>query len=267
MKTRSQRVLVVAGALSWTMAALAQDQTLLTETFSYASGNLTEVSSGGWTAHSGAGSNPVQVNASGAAVLRGGSAEDVNRIISATALTSGTLFASFTLDLSAGTIAASGVSNYILHFKDATTGFRARVFLGSGTTADTDLFRLGIENDASDGAATVFYSGNLDRTAPHQVTVAYDLAAGTSKLWVNAPVSGPATVEDNVAASPLGMVGVGLRQGGSAATTGNYSGLQVDNLTVTYSSPAVVPEPGTWALGLVGLGVLGMVLRRGTPSR
>jgi hypothetical protein len=62
------------------------------------------------------------------------------------------------------------------------------------------------------------------------------------------------------------MVGVALRQGGSAATTGNYSGLQVDNLTVTYS-PAVVPEPTTWALGIAGLGVMGWSVRRRMASR
>ena len=261
MNTRIHQALLAAGSLALPLALFAQDQTLLTETFSYAAGNLTAVSNGGWAAHSGAGSNPVQVNASGAAIVRGGSAEDVNSVLSATPLTTGTLLASFTLDFSSGTLAASGVSSYFLHFKDATTGFRARVFLGSATVADTDLFRLGIENDGSDGAATVAYSANLDRTASHQVTVAYDLAAGTSKLWINAPLNGPATVEDTVAATPLGMVGVALRQGGSGTTTGNYSGLQVDNLTVMYS-PAVVPEPGTWALGMAGLGMLGWSIRR-----
>jgi hypothetical protein len=248
------------------MAMLAQDQTLLAESFSYAAGNITAVSSGAWIAHSGAGSNPVQVNASGAAVVRGGSAEDVNWTLSATPLTTGTLLASFTLDFSSGTLAASGVSTYFLHFKDATTGFRARVFLGSATVADTDLFRLGIENDGGDGAATVSYSSNLDRTSPHQVTVAYDLAAGTSRLWVNTPLTGPATVEDSVAATPLGIVGVALRQGGGATTTGNYSGLQVDNLNVTYSA-TVVPEPGTWALGITGLGFMGWSVRRRIASR
>ena len=266
MRTRTHHSLLAAGLLAFPVAILAQDQTLLTETFSYAAGNLTAVSNGGWIAHSGAGSNPVQVNASAAAVLRGGSAEDVNWTLSPTPLTTGSLLASFTVDLSSGTLVASGVSTYFLHFKDGTTGFRARVFLGSADVADTDLFRLGIENDGGDGATTISYSANLDRTAPHQVAVAYDLAAGTSKLWINAPLTGPATVEDALAAAPLGMVGVALRQGGSAATTGNYSGLQVDNLTVTYS-PAVVPEPTTWALGIAGLGVMGWSVRRRMASR
>ena len=266
MNKRIPQALVAAGALSLPFAALAQDQTLLVENFSYASGALTAVSGGIWSAHSGGGSNPVQVNASGAAVLRGGSAEDLNATIAASALTSGTLFASFSLDLSSGSIAATGVNTYLVHFKDASTGFRGRVFIGSATVADPDLFRIGVENDGSDGAATVAFTSNLDRTAPYQVTLAYDLSAGTSKLWVNAPVSGPATVEDTVAAAPLGIVGVALRQGGGATTTGVFSGAQVDNLTVTYS-PAVVPEPGTWALGLVGAGILGWSARRRGVTR
>lgn len=266
MNKKTPQALVVVGALSLPLAALAQDQTLLVETFSYASGAITAVSGGIWNAHNGAGTNPVQVGATGVAVLRGGSAEDVNATLSASPLTAGTLFASFTLDLSSATIAASGVSTYLVHFKDTSTGFRGRVFIGSATVADPDLFRIGVENDGSDGAATVAFTSNLDRTAPYQVTLAYDLSAGTSKLWVNAPVSGPATVEDNVAAAPVGIVGVALRQGGSGTSTGNFSGAQVDNLTVTYS-PAAVPEPGTWALGLVGAGILGWSARRRGVAR
>ena len=107
-------------SLSPLLATAAVHAQILSETFGYSSGNLTTVSSAAWAAHSGAGSNPVQVNASGAAVLRGGSAEDVNRSLGST-YTDGTLWASFDLDFSTGTIAASGVNTYVLHFKDDTT--------------------------------------------------------------------------------------------------------------------------------------------------
>jgi hypothetical protein len=244
-------------SLSPLLATAAVHAQILSETFGYSSGNLTTVSSAAWAAHSGAGSNPVQVNASGAAVLRGGSAEDVNRSLGST-YTDGTLWASFDLDFSTGTIAASGVNTYVLHFKDDTTGFRGRVFIGSSTAADTDLFRLGIENDAGDGGTAIFTS-DLDRTSVHSVTVAYDITAKTSKLWVDAPTSGPATVQDTAAAtSALSMSAVGLRQGGSIASTGNYTGLQIDNLVVSYTP---VPEPEEWA-AIVGAGLVGFALWR-----
>lgn len=252
---------VAAGATTFSHGLSAQDAALLSESFSYPVGSLTAVSGGSWAAHSGTNSNPVQVHGTGAAVLRGGSAEDVNRLLGPAPLNEGVLYASFTVDFSSGTLGATGVSTYFLHFKDSGTGFRGRVFIGSASVADSDLFRLGIENDGGDGAATVSYSGNLDRTAPHQVTVAYDLGLGTSRLWVNAPVTGPATVEDNVAGSLVPVTSIALRQGGAATSTGNYSGLLVDNLTVVHQT-TVIPEPSTWALAVAGIVVVGWATRR-----
>lgn len=249
----SRFLLLSAGAL---VAASSVQAQLLSENFSYSAGNLTTVSSAAWVAHSGAGSNPVQVNAGGAAVLRGGSAEDVNRSLGGT-YSEGTLWASFDLDFSTGSIAASGVNTYVFHFKDDTTGFRGRVFIGSSVATDTDLFRMGIENDAGDGGTAVF-SGDLDRTSVHSVTVAYNLTTRTSKLWVDSPTSGPATVEDNTAATAISMSAVGLRQGGTAASTGNFSGLQIDNIVVSYTP---VPEPEEWA-AIAGAGLIGFALWR-----
>ncbi len=238
--------------LGLVLASTVLHAQLLNETFSYSAGDLTAVSGGGWVNHSGT-ANFVQVNASGAAVLRGGSAEDVNRTLTGAPYSDGTLWASFDLDFSLGTIAATGVNTYVLHFKDTSTGFRGRVFIGSSTAADTDLFRLGIENDAGDGATAIF-SSDLDRTSVHSVTVAYDITAGTSKLWVDAPSSGPATVQDTTPPTTVvaSLSAVALRQGGGATTSGNYAGLQIDNLVVSHTA---VPEPEEWA-ALAGAGLI-----------
>lgn len=232
---------------------------LLNETFTYSAGDLTAVSTGAWVNHSGT-ANFVQVNASGAAVLSGGSAEDVNRALTGAPYTAGTLWASFDLDFSSGTIAATGVNTYVLHFKDASTGFRGRVFIGSSTAADTDLFRLGIENAAGDGSTDTIFSSDLDRTSVHSVTLAYDITAGTSKLWVDTSTSNPATVEDTTPSVTVvaSLSAVALRQGGSASTTGKYTGLQIDNLVVSYTA---VPEPHEYA-AVAGAGLLAFAMWR-----
>ena len=239
------------------LAATAVHAQLLNETFTYSAGDLTTASSGAWVAHSSVASNPVQVSGSGAASLTGGSGarEDVNRSIG-TSFSDGTVWASFTLDLSGGTIAANGVSSYFLHFSNGgTSNFRGRVFLGSA--GDTSLFKLGIENDAVDGDATVSFSGNLDRSTPHSVSVAYDLDTRTSKLWVDTATSNSPTVQDTVAATAAAVSAVALRQGGTA-TTGAFSGLQIDNLVVTHTA---VPEPHEWA-AVAGVGLMAFAIWR-----
>jgi hypothetical protein len=54
------------------------------------------------------------------------------------------------------------------------------------------------------------------------------------------------------------MSAVALRQGGNGASTGNYTGLQIDNLVVSYTP---VPEPEEWA-AIVGAGLVGFALWR-----
>jgi hypothetical protein len=120
---------------------------LLHENFEYGgdAGNLTTVSAGNWTAHSGAGSNPVLYatssldlsgyvpSASGGAatfVGGGGTREDINRAF--TSITSGTVYASALINLSS----ASATPDYFIHFGPNTIGsiFRGRVFARTNST-------------------------------------------------------------------------------------------------------------------------------------
>jgi hypothetical protein len=220
-----------------------------TENFNYSDGALTNVALNIWTTYSGT-ANQIMVSGNKVAGMAAGagSREDSARNLDAT-YTSGVLYAGFDLTLS-GTPATSA---YFAHFKDGTTsGFRSRVFLGAPTTAG---FRLGLENDAGDAGATVVFTSDLTLGATYRVVLAYDTGAGTSKLWVNNSTEGSPDLQDNTAATLLGITSFALRQGGSATAT--YTGLDIDNLiTATDFNTALgIPEPSSVALLLGGLGV------------
>lgn len=227
---------------------------ILSESFTYADGNLTAVSGGNWANFSGTGTFiPVS---SGVVSLNGGSGsrEDVTRALGS-AYTSGSLFASFSVSLTGGTAPTTGTQSYFLTFKDATTsGFRGRVFVAAPITSG---FRLGLENDGNDTVTSTVFTSDLSIASTHSVTLAYNITAGTSKLWVDTATSNAPTLVDNTAATALagGLTSIALRQ-----ATVVYSGLKIDNLTVT-DNLAAVPEPGEWA-AISGVGLLGFALLR-----
>lgn len=224
-----------------------------TEDFTYPDGALTNVSSL-WTTHSGT-ANPILISGNMVAGMSagGGSREDSNRLLDTTYST-GLLFAGFDLTLSITPVGSA----YFLHFKDATTsGFRARVFLSEPTATG---FRLGLENDGGDNAAALPVTSDLEVGSTYRVILGYDTAAGTSRLWVNNLSESSPTLEDTTAASPLTITALALRQGGSATAT--YTGLDIDNLIVATDFVSVVPEPSTYALGLLGLATLFFLRRR-----
>ena len=210
------------GSLTSSVAALSLLAPLWVEPFNYADGNLTTVSTNLWTAHSGSGINPVKVLGGKVSGLSSGG-EDVNRALGAT-YSNGVLYAGFDLTLAPTNVSGSG---YFLHFKDASSLFKGRVFLGAPTVAG---FRLGLENDALDGGATVLFTGDLSFGITNRVILAYDVAARTSRLWVNSTNELAPTLEDTNAATFSSVSALALRQG-----SGVYGGLSIDNIAVATS--------------------------------
>jgi hypothetical protein len=207
---------------------------LLNETFTYPDGNL--VGNGGWTAHSAAGSVPVQVVSGQAQLQQGsGSREDVNTPFAQQGAAAKT-YASF--DLTVPTV-MTGSTDYFAHMmsSSASTLYRTRVYVQPGANG----FRMGLS--VTSGGATQIWATDLNYGQTYKIVHSYDAATGTAELWVD-PVSEASTklVDVNALAAGEALGVYALRQGGGS------SGIElVDNIKVgqTFSDVNDNPVPAT----------------------
>ncbi len=219
---------------------------LITDDFSYANGDLTTVSGGNWTAHSGTGSF-VQV-ASGAVVLSqgGGSREDVSRSTGTVLGAGGIWRYSFDVVVN-GTDDASNV--YFAHFKDDGTGFNARAFVAAPNVAGGN-FTFGI-GEVSGTIPEATFTTDFSYGTSYRLFGEYNFDTGLSALWVNDPSVQIFSTNADIGQA---MTSMAFRQ-----AAGNTS-MTIDNLTV--SSITAVPEPGSMALLAVVGGSLLAIRRR-----
>lgn len=185
---------------------------LLEENFDYTAG--TNLTSNGWTAHSGTGTNPITVNSGGLtysgysssgignAALVDNTGEDVNR--SFTSQTAGTIYYSFLVQVNA---VANG---YFIHLMNTNTTFAARVFIQTATGG----FNFGVSNSSTGVfGTTVFSTGTT-----YLCVVKYDFSTSDVKLWVFSsgvpPTEGSAgTPEASTTGSGQASISaIGLRQ-------------------------------------------------------
>lgn len=244
--------LALVSALLLLGAQSATASLLVNETFSYADGNL--VPNGGWNAHSGAGSVPVQVLGGKAIVAQGaGSREDVNRPLGTTAGAGTTLYSAF--DLSMTGAAPTITQSMFAHFFVSSSIFNSRVWAVPAPDGRDYGIGFGSNSSSTFGAAPVWASGfNYGQTI--RVIHSYDFDSGEAKLWIN-PVDASSTSLTWAGFASDGVNAYALRQ-----TSGDTS-QNLDNLCVATSfSEALtcIPEPGT--LSLLGLGVVALLRRR-----
>jgi hypothetical protein len=220
MKKTLLTLIALAGA-----ASLAQATPIVNEPFSYADGDLTAVSGGVWTNHSGSGAITVSGEK---AVLSQGLGEDVSAGLPGGPYTSTTaLYAGFVVNFSTLPL---GTGGYFWHYRDTgTSNFRARVFATTSGTTTPDTYRVGIAN-----------GGNTPVVIPKDLPLNQDVKlvvrivnGNTCTLWIN-PTAGEDLSGDRAdgtdTTSAVNLHSVCLRQ---STSSGNGMGvLTLDNLVI-----------------------------------
>lgn len=225
---------------------------IVTETFTYPDGDL--VGQGGWSAHSGAGNNSVQVSSGEITIQHGGgSREDVN--ISFAAVTTGTIYASFDFrvsDLGAPYVGSS--NEYFAHF-NFSSNFTNRIDIAE--PAGSGDFSLGITTAAS--STRTSWGSDLLFDTVYTLVMSYNFDTDLSTLWIN-PSSETDPSVSGASATVSSINGFSFRQ----ANSSEDETIIVDNLRVGTEFAHVIPEPSTYALifGGLTLGVALFVKRR-----
>jgi endonuclease/exonuclease/phosphatase family metal-dependent hydrolase len=204
-------------------ATLSGAALLLNEPFAYSDGPLVTVSGGVWAHHSGsAGEVMVQ---SGRVFLSEANTEDVNASLAgqpyAPSGTTNVFYASFTVKFTS--LPSSGGA-YFAHFKDSSSGYRARIWaLTSG--AGTGKFRLGI---SSTSGSAISATSPVDLNPNQDYTIVTRLVNNNSvaTLWINPAAESDPSISTSDGVSTITVVSYALRE-----NTGEGA-LNIDNLRV-----------------------------------
>ncbi|MBI1797365.1 MAG: hypothetical protein HY076_01690 [Candidatus Eisenbacteria bacterium] len=239
--------LIVLGLIV-ALAAPAGAVVLMAETFTYPNGNL--AGNGTWTTHSGAGTD-IQVS-TGQALGNMANAPDDNATFAAQSATAKTYVC---LQVKIPTPAATPVTNYFAHFKDATTfDFNARIYvMPSGST-----FTFGLSTGSCASPCVIAqWPSALAYDTYYELVASYDAAAGSVELWVNPTAITDPKITHSTWSGTTSQVGMlvsayALRQstGGIPSGTSNWTYL-VDNIAVgtTFDFICAAPTPtqsSTW---------------------
>lgn len=220
---RKTAIMLLAFGLAATAAAPAMALSLLTDTFTYANGNL--VPNGGWANHSGTGTD-IQVTGA-VAVGNMNNAPDDNRSFTVQD-SMGSTYACFQCMIPAPAAGALVRNNYFAHLKDGgTQNFLTRVFVapvGASFTFGLSHFSSTMSNQ---------WATTLNYGQWYTVVIKYSGTARTSSLWVDPVNESSTSIVTTYAGGPGRSVisSFALRQSsaGSGGTPFSYS---VDNLSV-----------------------------------
>ena len=213
-------------------ATLAGAVLLLNDPFNYPNGPLVTVSSNVWVHHSGSVTGEVAVE-SGRVLLSETNTEDVNALLAgqpypASGATN-VFYASFTVKF---TVLPGSGGAYFAHFKDASTGFRARVWALTGGAAP-NKFRLGISS-TSGSVISATNPTDLSLNTDYTVVTRLVNSNSISTLWINPESESDASVSTGESASTFTVVSYAFRENTGEGT------LSIGNLRVGTSFADVV---------------------------
>ncbi len=233
-------VMLILGSCLCFAAGPASAELLLEENFDYAAGTLL-TATGNWTAHSGGGTQPIDVQAPGLsyagypssgignAAWVDNNGEDDNRTF--TMQSTGAVYYGFMLSSSSPT------AGYFMHLIQTGTTFAARVFAqpsGGG-------MNVGVSNSST---APTYNPTVLALNSTHLIVVKFDFTTGFSYIWLNPPMGGAEPTPDQTSATSVTFSAgaVALRQ---YSATQNFV---VDGIRVGTTWADVVgggvPNPG-----------------------
>ena len=241
---------IIIALVLLTATQFAFGDLLFTETFSYADGSLTGVSSGAWSRYSGTDDPGTPTVSSGHAVVDRGDSDDVGRtFFSAGASNAGSVYVKF--DLNMTTAPASLATGYnFFGLGQGTTTLRDRLYVTTDGVTGGD-YRIGCGNNS----AGVWWASDLDLDTTYSLVLRSDLDSDTTYLWIDAASEGDTSV--NVTdADTYAVDSVKLRQ-----STG-IGIMNIDNMLVGTSFGDVIPEPTTFALLSLSLGMLALYRRK-----
>jgi hypothetical protein len=195
---------------------------LVSDSFTYPDGVLTNVSSGKWR-HASGGIDEVNVTAGSVELTRSETGDvDVPLGTTFAGSSAATLYARFTIKVLALPGGANG--NYFAHFAGASS--RARIFVTTNGAA-AGRFRIGIANGST--TASALWPNDLQTNLTYTVVARHSISNAQASLWIDAtsPFTAPTVANDT--ASAASATAFALRQDGGMGT------LLVDDLVIATS--------------------------------
>ncbi len=247
-------------------APLAGAALLLSDSFNYPDGPLVTVSTNGWVHHSGSVTGEVVV-ASGRLLLNEDNGEDVNAPLAGQPYPSSgatnVFYAGFTVKFTA-LPGSSGA--YFAHFKNGTTGYRARIWALTGGAAP-DRFRLGISS--TDGSAiSATNPADLRLNADYLVVTRLVNSNSVSTLWINPASEDDPAVSSSESASAFTVASYALREadGEGALNLGNLRvGTSFADVVTGGTRPPAITSQSQNQTVTNGANVTFSVTANGTP--
>lgn len=238
----------------------AQTGVLFTETFDYVTG--TALTANSWTAHSGAGTNPILVGETpliyagytgsglGKSVTLALSGEDLNRVTGT--VTSGSIYAALMVRVNSATT----TGDYFFHQgpEVISTIFYNRLFVKRD--AD-DRLAFGIQKISGTGTGQTYTGFDYELGETYLIVVKYEFKAGTAddevSIVINPAGSTEPTTWDavNVIGNDAANLGsVALRQGGATTSAGvTLGGIRVGTeYADVVGNPVAPPLSGEYAI-------------------